>query len=136
MAHFAQLDSNNTVIAVVVVNNNAIGNLPFPESEPAGIEFLRSLEIFSDANFKQTSYNKNFRKNYANGGYLYDEIRDAFIPPKPYDSWTLNEDTCRWEAPVPYPNNPDDEAEYIWDEEILNWKVDTPSEEEISDNNE
>jgi len=68
--------------------------------------------------YKQTSYNGNFRKNYAGLGDTYDTTRDAFIAPQPYSSWTLNEDTCRWESPVPYP---EDDKVYEWDEETTNW---------------
>ena len=67
---------------------------------------------------KRTSYNNNIRKNFAGIGYTYDPDRDAFIPPKPYDSWVLDEETCRWEAPVPYP---DDGVMYRWDEETTDW---------------
>ena len=68
--------------------------------------------------WKQTSYNSNFRKNYAGIDYTYDESRDAFISVKPYPSWILNEDTCQWESPI---ERPTDDVSYIWNEEILNW---------------
>ena len=71
-------------------------------------------------NWKQTSYNRSFRKNYAAVGYTYDVSRDAFIPPKPYNSWTLNEDTCLWQPPVA---QPDDGNMYAWDEESLSWRL-------------
>jgi hypothetical protein len=117
MANFAQLDGNYLVTEVIVVNNETINDLPFPESEPVGVAFLQSL--FSSATvWKQTSYNANFRKNYAGIGFTYDPVLDAFIPPQPYPSWLLNTATCKWEAPVPYP---DDGKTYIWDEATLSW---------------
>ena len=117
MANFAQLDENYIVLQVNVVNNETIDNLPFPESEPVGVAFLQSL-FGSTTVWKQTSYNANFRKNYAGIGYTYDPVLDAFIPPQPYPSWLLNTTTCQWEAPVPYP---DDGKTYIWDEATLSW---------------
>ena len=68
---------------------------------------------------KRTSYNNRIRFNYAGIGYSYDEVRDAFIAPKPFSSWVLDEGTCRWEAPVPYPQ---DKKMYLWNEELLQWK--------------
>ncbi len=115
MAHFAKLDENNTVLAVHVVVNEVI-TIDGQESEQAGIDFLTS--IHGHSNWKQTSYNGNFRKNYAGIGYTYDGIKDAFVPPRPYPSWILNEDTCLWESPIPYPN---DGNIYIWNEESLEW---------------
>ena len=122
MAHYAVLDSNNIVTSVFVGKN---------EDDPPG-----NWEQYYKA--KRTSYNtrggiyynpntdlpaedqsKSFRKNYAGISYVYDESRDAFIPPKQFESWILNEDSCLWEAPVPYPNN---EKFYVWDEETLSWK--------------
>jgi hypothetical protein len=117
MANFAQLDENYIVTEVVVVNNETINDLPFPESEPVGAAFLQSL-FGSTTVWKQTSYNANFRKNYAGIGYTYDQVLDAFIPPQPYPSWLLNTTTCQWQAPVPYP---DDGKTYIWDEATLSW---------------
>lgn len=119
MAHFAKLDKNYVVIDVNAVNNSDILDLPFPESEPVGIAFL-TVWSGGYTNWRQTSYNNNFRKNYAGVGYIYDAARDAFIPPQPYQSWLLNEDTCRWEPPVPYPNNGE---MYVWDEETTSWIV-------------
>ena len=126
MAHFAKLDQNNIVITINVVHNNEL-LIDGAENEQKGINFLNNLFNTND-NWKQTSYNTlggvhkldgtPFRKNYAGIGYTYDENKDAFIPPKPYSSWTLNDDTCRWEAPVAYP---DDGKRYRWDEEITNW---------------
>lgn len=122
MANFTQLDGGYLVTEVIVVNNETINDLPFPESEPAGVAFLQSL-FGSTTVWKQTSYNANFRKNYAGIGYTYDPVLDAFIAPKPYPSWVLNTTTCQWQAPVPYP---DDGGTYTWDEEIINWKQIVP----------
>lgn len=117
MAHFAQLDENNIVTQVIVVSNEDIKDSDGNESELTGIAFCKSL-IGSNTIWKQTSYNANIRKNYAGIGFTYDETRDAFISPKPYASWTLNETTCRWEAPVAYPN---DGNLYSWNEETTSW---------------
>lgn len=118
MAHFAQLDEANLVIQVVVVNNETINNLPFPESEAIGVAFCQSL--FGDAtSWKQTSYNNNFRKNYAGVGFTYDSNVDAFIAPKRHPSWVFDTTTCRWKAPVPHP---DDGHLYTWDESAQLWK--------------
>lgn len=119
MAHFAKLDDNNSVLEVNVVNNNDINNLSFPESEPVGVAFLTQWSG-GYSNWKQTSYNANFRKNYAGIGYLYDAVLDAFIPPKPYPSWLLNTQTCLWEAPIPYPS---DGKLYVWNEKTQTWDL-------------
>jgi hypothetical protein len=123
MAHFAKLDDSNIVLEVNVLDNEVIDNLPFPESEPIGIEFLTEWSG-GYTNWLQTSYNNNFRGNYAGIGSTYDPIRDAFIPPQPYPSWLLNETTCQWEPPVPYPT---DGKNYYWDETTLSW-VEIPTE--------
>lgn len=115
MAHFAKLDENNKVIAVHVINNDVL-NIDGNESEQAGIEFL--VNLHGHLSWKQTSYNGNFRKNYAGVGYTYDQSRDAFIPEKTYSDWILNEDTCRWEAPIPMP---DESGPWKWDEISSNW---------------
>lgn len=115
MAHFAKLDSNNIVTQVVTVNNDVLIENGV-ENEQKGIDFL--VKLFGNVIWKQTSYNGNIRKNYAGVGYTYDSNRDAFIPPKPYVSWTLNEDNCTWEAPVAYPT---DGNIYNWDEESGQW---------------
>ena len=117
MANFAQLDGAYTVTEVIVVNNETINNLPFPESESVGVAFCQSL-FGADTIWKQTNYNANFRKNYAGIGYSYDPVLDAFIPPQPYLSWLLNTTTCRWEAPTPYPT---DGQMYAWDEATMSW---------------
>ena len=121
MAHFAKLDENNIVTQVIVVSNE------IATSENAGVTFINNLYKTSDT-WKQTSYNtvKNthslggtpFRKNYACIGYTYDASKDAFIPPKPFNSWVLDETTCWWEAPVAYPS---DGKEYDWDEDNTQW---------------
>lgn len=118
MAHFARMNGD-TVETVIVVNNETLNNLEFPESESVGTEFCQAL-YGSDTVWKQTSYNAKFRKNYAGLNYTYDPVLDAFIPPKPFPSWSLNEQTCLWEPPVSYPT---DGNQYIWDEETLSWKV-------------
>lgn len=117
MAHFAELDSNNIVTQVVVVNNNELIDNGI-ESENKGVEFLNSL--FSHNRWKQTSYNGKIRKNYAGVGYTYNESLDAFVPPKPFDSWTLDQDSCRWVSPVAYP---DDGKLYVWNEDSKSWTV-------------
>ena len=116
MAHFAKLDENNNVLAVHVVNNDVI-TIDGVESEQVGIDFLTGLH--GHTLWKQTSYNGNSRKNYAGVGYTYDAGRDAFIPPNPgFASWTLNETTCQWESPVPYPT---DGKIYGWFEPNQEW---------------
>lgn len=112
MAHFAKLDGNNIVTQVIVVHD---WDAP---SEAGGIEFLTQWSG-GYSNWKQTSYNGNIRKNYAGVGYTYDSERDAFIPPKPYPSWILDEATCRWFAPTPCPV---DLINPQWDEDTLTWK--------------
>lgn len=117
MAHFAKLDENNIVLEVHVVHNNELLDENGQETEQKGIDFLTSWSG-GYTNWKQTSYNGNFRKNYAGIGYTYDSVRDAFISPKPFNSWVLNEDTCLWDSPVPYPN---DDSMYRWDEDTITW---------------
>jgi hypothetical protein len=119
MAHFAKLE-NNIVITVHSVVNEVIKDSNGVEQEAIGIEFLKTLHNEPNAIWKQTSYNNTIRKNFAGIGFTYDENRDAFIPPKPYNSWLLNEDSCKWESPVARPN---DNNMYIWNEEILNWEL-------------
>ena len=127
MAHFAKLDNDNKVLKVHVLGNTVITDSEGIEHENLGIKYLTKIHKY--LKWKQTSYNTYkgvhrlggppFRKNYAGIGYTYDETRDAFISPKPYISWTLNETTCCWEAPVAYP---DDGKRYNWNEEITNWE--------------
>jgi len=111
MAHFAQIDENNTVTQVIVAEQN----------------FIDSGAVGDPSKWIQTSYNTHagqhpegrpLRKNYAGVGYHYDPTRDAFIPKKPYESWVLNEETCLWEPPIPYP---DDGLVYSWSEDSLQW---------------
>jgi hypothetical protein len=115
MAHFAKLDENNVVLEVHVVHNNEL-LVDGVESEAKGVEFLVSL--FGDFKWKQTSYNATIRKNAAGIGYTYDPDRDAFIPPQPYASWVLDEQTCQWGSPIPYPS---DDNKYDWDESTFSW---------------
>lgn len=120
MAHFAKLDENNVVLEVNVVNNDDIQNLPFPESEPVGIQFLTNWSG-GYTNWKQTSYNGNFRKNYAGIGYTYRSDIDAFVSPQPFPSWTLNNETAKWQPPVPYPTQITMYG-YMWNEEKQQWE--------------
>ena len=113
MAHFAKLGKGNIVEQVVVVSND------IATTEQAGVDFLNNLYKTRDV-WKQTSYNHNIRKNYAGIGFTYDQERNAFIAPKPFPSFILNEDTCRWEAPVAYPI---DGQIYKWNETIKNWEL-------------
>jgi len=122
MAHFAKIGLNNKVIEVLSVHNDVLKDSNGVEQENIGVDFLTKLTGW--AIWKQTSYNSNFRKNYAGIGYTYDETRDAFIPPKDYNSWILNEQTCRWEAPI---NMPQLTAEEINNGNYYKWKEDTQS---------
>lgn len=115
MAHFAELDQNNVVLRVIVVDNKDTADASGVEKEYIGAAFCERL---FGGRWLQTSYNGNKRKNYAGIGYTYDEQRDAFIPPKPYDSWVLNESTCQWEAPIPMPS---DGNAYSWNEATTSW---------------
>lgn len=114
MAHFAQLE-NNIVTKVIVVVNATIIDENGNESEQIGIDFCSNL---LGGTWKQTSYNSNIRKNFAGIGYTYDEGRDAFIAPKPYNSWLLDETTCQWKAPV---DMPIDDKRYTWNEATTSW---------------
>jgi hypothetical protein len=113
MAHFAKLGVGNIVEQIIVVSND------IAITEQAGVDFINKLYNTRDV-WKQTSYNNNIRKNYAGIGYSYDQTRDAFIPPKPFNSWILNEDTCLWNAPV---LRPEDENMYYWNELTLSWDL-------------
>ena len=137
MASFAKLDNNNIVLRVESVVNEVLKDSNGIEQEQLGINFLKTLYNQPNAIWKQTSYNTNggihslggtpFRKNHAGIGYTYDSNRDAFISPKPYNSWILNETTCNWNSPVAKPEltqeQIDNENYYIWNEEILNWEL-------------
>lgn len=116
MAHFAKI-VNGIVEDVVVVSNDNVKNKKFPESEPIGQQYLKSIGL--DGKWIQTSYNSKFRKTYAGIGYTYDSKLDAFIRPKPYPSWSLNSATCEWVPPVPQPKN---NSMVYWDETLKSWK--------------
>ena len=121
MAHFAKLDENNVVTNIVVVDNNDIQNLPFPESEPVGIAFLDNL--IPNCRWAQTSYNNNFRIRYAGIGANFFPTCEAseyggFSNIKQYDYFVLNDETLTWEAPIPYP---DDGKIYLWSDEKRDW---------------
>jgi hypothetical protein len=137
MASFAKIGLNSKVIEVLSVNNEVLKDSNGVEQEVNGIDFLTKLTGW--AIWKQTSYNtksgnhylsdnsslsntqeKAFRKNFAGIGYTYDEDRNAFIPPKPFNSWILNEDTCLWNAPVAMPIN---DNRYTWNESTLTWDI-------------
>ena len=128
MAHFAQIEtvdiidenevvtgSETIITQVIVIDNNDILDEQGNESEVVGTQFCTDL---LGGTWIQTSYNGNMRKNYAGIGFTYDETRDAFIAPTPFPSWVLNEDTCRYEAPIPYPT---DDKRYEWEEETTSW---------------
>ena len=117
MAHFAKLNENNIVEDVIVISNQHGNNLDFPQSEVLGQLFIVTI-LGLEGKWYQTSYNSNFRKNFAGIGCTYDVNRNAFIAPKPFNSWILNEETCAWEPPTPYPDINDF---YIWNEEELKW---------------
>ena len=115
MAHFAELGEDNIVLRVIVVNNDDCKDEVGNESETVGIEFCRNL---LGGTWKQTSYNATFRARYAGIGYTYDSGRNAFIAPKPFPSWVLNETTTNWDSPIPYPS---DEKMYDWNEADQVW---------------
>jgi len=119
MAYFAKLGKGNIIENVISINNSVITDSNGIEQEQLGVDFINKLYNTRDV-WKQTSYNKTFRKNYAGIGYQYDQTRDSFIPPKPFNSWILNEDTCLWNAPVAYPQ---DDNRYIWNESTLTWDI-------------
>lgn len=117
MAHFAELDSNNVVLRVIVIDTKDNSDANGVEKEHIGAAFCEKL---FGGTWKQTSYNNNIRKRYAGVGYTYDETLDAFIMPKPFPSWSLNETTTDWEPPTPMPT---DGKHYFWDENDKSWKV-------------
>ena len=117
MAHYTKIGKGSIVIRVHVLDNEVLLK-DGKEDEATGAEFLQNIHGNKDL-YIQTSYNGTFRKNYAGIGYKYDLVRDAFIAPKPYPSWLLDEDICRWNAPTDYP---DDGKKYEWDEDTTSWK--------------
>jgi hypothetical protein len=125
MAYFAKLGTGNIVEQVISINNSVITDANGIEQEQLGNDFINKLYNTRDV-WKQTSYNNNIRKNFAGIGYQYDQTRDAFIAPKPFNSWILNEDTCKWEAPVAMPTTTlEDNQYYSWNESIINWEIKT-----------
>lgn len=129
MAHFAQLDMDNTVIQVIVVGNTDIHDEYGNEDEQIGIAFCKKL-LGQHTNWKQTSYTARFRKNFAGIGFKYDPDADAFIPPKPYNSWILDTNTFKWKSPVPLPEDAITNARgpfnpngvlYVWNESEIKW---------------
>ena len=121
MAHFAKIDQFGYVAQVIVVDNKDTSDAGGVEKESIGAAFCERL---FGGTWKQTSYNGKFRKNYAGIGYKYDADRDAFVPPKPFASWVLDDFTCQWKAPTPMPT---DGKMYSWDEATTSW-VETESE--------
>ena len=121
MAHYAKIDENSKVISVIVVANTDCQNVDGIEEEEVGRQFLENT--FGGSLWKKCSYNTRgnvhltggtpLRKNFAGVGHTYDEDRDAFIPPKTFTSWTLNETSCLWESPIAYPS---DGKDYVWNE--------------------
>jgi hypothetical protein len=116
MAHFAELDANNVVLRVIVVDNKDTADASGVEKEHIGAAFCERL---FGGNWKQTSYNGNIRKNYAGAGFTYNSVRDAFIPPQPYPSWTLDDD-ANWQPPVAMPT---DGGRYSWNEANQAWEA-------------
>jgi hypothetical protein len=136
MAHYAQLDENNVVTQVIVVSNDDCSDVNGNEVEEIGVAFCKKL-LGADTNWKQTSYNNNFRVRYAGIGYLWSEELSAFIPPKPFASWELQEETADWQSPLgPAPELTEEEIAsrsfYRWDEDAyqedntIGWVLETP----------
>jgi hypothetical protein len=117
MAHFARLNASNIVQEVIVVDNSNIFDPDGKESEAIGIAYCQSLYGTATI-WRQTSYRATFRKNYAGIGFTYDKDIDAFVSPKPFNSWVLNQSIAQWEAPKPYPT---DGSVYVWNENTLGW---------------
>ena len=115
MAHFAEIDNDNIVKQVIVVDNSVLIDEFGNENEELGRQFCSQL---LGGNWIQTSYNKKLRKNFAGIGHSYDASRDAFVPPKPYPSWILDENTYQWQAPIPYPESGDF---FEWSERLQKW---------------
>ena len=140
MAHFAQIDSNNKVVQVIVVDDaNVTGDTSSYITNILGLSGTWVQTSFNTRGGIHTRGGTPLRKNFAGKGFTYDAIRDAFIPPQPYPSWVLNESTCQWHAPVPYPytaspimnsgslDNPTATIRYKWNETNLTWEEYTPS---------
>jgi hypothetical protein len=128
VAHYAALDENNVVTQVIVVDNKDTADANGVEKEHIGAAFCERL---FGGTWKQTSYNGNFRKNYAGIGYTYNADLDAFVPPKPFASWVLNEETAQWKAPVDMPEDAgtgEPPKRYQWDEDTTSWvEIETPT---------
>jgi hypothetical protein len=126
MAYFAKLGTGNIVEQVISINNAVITDANGIEQEQLGVDFINKLYNTRDV-WKQTSYNNNIRKNFAGIGYQYDQTRNAFIAPQPFNSWILNEQTCLWEAPVAMPELTQEQIDnknyYAWNESIINWEL-------------
>ena len=118
MAHFAELNSDNQVLRVIVVSNKDC-MVNGVEVEEAGVVFCKTL-FGAETIWKQTSYHGNFRKNYAGTGFTYDATKDAFIPPQPFASWVLDESRCIWQPPI---DCPVDENVYDWNEDTQTWDI-------------
>ena len=138
MAHFAQLDENNVVTQVIVVSNDDTSDSNGIETESIGVAFCQKL-LGANTNWKQTSYNGNFRVRYAGIGYSYNESLNAFVPPQPYASWTLDNATANWVSPLGAAPALTDEQQaagsfYSWDEDAYQadnttgWTLTTPGE--------
>ena len=121
MAHFAEIGIDGKVLRVIVVGNKDTCDGNGVERESIGAAFCNNL--FGGV-WKQTSYNRTFRKNFAGPGYTFDAVKNVFISPQPFASWVLNEDTCDWSAPVAYPT---DNKDYQWDETTTSWIEATPN---------
>jgi hypothetical protein len=129
MAHFCKLDENNIVTQVIVVSNDDIKDTNGIEVEEIGVAFCKKL-LGADTNWKQTSYNNNFRKRYAGIGMQYNEEFDSFIHAQPHPSWILNPTTLEWESPIPVPKVDEDKKKthfYLWDENTLSWNLEPNS---------
>lgn len=123
MAHYAYLDENNLVTMVIVGKNEDEDNVDWEQyygAKRTSYNTKGGIYYDSITNKPHIDQSKAFRKNFAGIGYLYDPNRDAFIPPKPFESWTLNEQSCLWQSPMPYP---DDGNEYYWNEYTLTWEL-------------
>ena len=120
MAHFAEIDENNKVTRVLVVNDDYLKDENGNEVEELGRDHLESVH---GGRWIQTSYNHNIRVRYAGINYIYDEELDAFLYPKPYNSWILNQETYEWESPTPMPTDAPEGSYYQWNEELVDWEL-------------